>query len=168
MRATDKSRQALNKLDWPAAVGFSLVPLAIGALAAQIGLSLPPSSPPWKYPAFWPPLWVFWSVWFLIYPTWGFATYLVWRRRAAADVRGAIALFVAAVVSGLFFMPVASLSGNNPGVMSMGDLNGVFSSWIFTWLYTRYDKRTLLFLVPLLIWMPVTLLLKLLYWHANT
>ena len=77
---------------------------------------MPGSLSPWHYPRPWPPPWVFWLVWIVIYPTWGFATYLVWQKRQESDVRGAIALFVLMFVSGLFFMPVASLSGHNPGV----------------------------------------------------
>ena len=64
-------------------------------------------------------------------------------------------------------MPVASLSGNNPGVMTLGDLNGIVSSWILAWLYTRYSRHSFWYLLPLLTWMPITFALKLMYWHAN-
>ena len=69
--------------------------------------------------------------------------------------------------SGLFFMPIASLSGDNPGVMTLGDLNGVVGSLIVAWVYTRYSRQSIWYLLPMLIWMPITFALKMFYWHAN-
>lgn len=146
---------------------FSICPLLVGSMAAQIGISVPHTASPWHYPPLWPPLWVFWLVWIDIYPGWGFATYLVWQKRREADVRGALALFAIMFVSGLFFMPIASLSGDNPGVMTLGDLNGVVGSLIVAWVYTRYSRQSIWYLLPLLIWMPITFALKVFYWHAN-
>ena len=154
------------KSPWWVPWAFAIGTFLLGGLAAQIGLNIPHTDH-WRYPGFWPPLWIFWAVWVVIYPCWGLATYLIWCKRHEADVRGALALFVASVGSGFFFMPIASLSNNNPGVMTMGDLNGIVSSLIIAWLYTRYDRRTIWLLLPLLIWMPITFGLKLLYWSFN-
>ena len=113
-------------------------------------------------------MWLFWVVWFVIYPCWGYATYLIWRLRSELDVRGVLAFAAGSFVSGLFFMPVAALSGNNPGVMTLGDLNGVATAWIAVWVYGLYGSASRLFMLPLAIWMPITLALKILYWLGNT
>jgi tryptophan-rich sensory protein len=161
-----KSTANLAKADakeWPAALAFCVTPLLAGAAAAKVGLGLRPVNTPWHYPAHWPPLTMFWLVWTVIYPSWGYGAYLLWQKRNRADVRGAIAMTLTTMVGGLFFMPTAALTGNNPIVMTLGDANGVLSSWILAWLYSRYDSRSTWFLAPLLVWMPITLGLKIWY-----
>lgn len=155
------------KEPWWIPLLFTVVPVLLGSTAAQIGLAIPHPATIWRYPNFWPPLWLFWAVWIVIYPCWGYATYLVWRKRQVADVRGALAFFTATIGSNFFFMPVASLSGENPGVMTLGDLNGIFTSLIVAWLYSRYERKAIWFLLPLLGWMPITFGLKLFYWSVN-
>lgn len=150
------------------AITFALGTLLIGFLAASAGFTFVPLVPPYRQlPFLYPPLWFFWVVWLVIYPSWGVATWLVWRKRAVADVRGALALYVITLIGNTLFLPIGNLSGGNPAILSLMDANGVFSSWITFWLYTRYSKQARWFLLPLLIWMPLTFLLKVWLWQLN-
>jgi tryptophan-rich sensory protein len=151
------------------ATAFALGTLLIGSVAAWIGFTFVPAVPPYQYlPFLYPPLWFFWAVWFVIYPGWGVATWLVWQQRNVADVRGAMAVYVTTLIGNTLFLPIGNLSGGNPAILSLMDANGVVGSWIIFWLYTRYSKQSGWFLVPLLLWMPVTLLLKIWLWQLNS
>jgi translocator protein len=150
------------------AIAFAAGTLLIGCLGAWVGFNWVPPVPPYRHlPFLYPPLWFFWAVWFVIYPGWGVATWLVWRHRNVADVRGALALYAITLVGNTLFLPIGNLSGGNPAILSLMDANGVFSSWITFWLYTRYSKQAGWFLLPLMIWMPLTLLLKIWLWQLN-
>ncbi|MEO0520977.1 MAG: TspO/MBR family protein [Cyanobacteria bacterium P01_A01_bin.116] len=156
-------------LDAPAGViVFALGTLLIGFAAAWIAFAVASPVPPYRQlPLLYPPLWFFWAVWLIIYPCWGVATWLVWRKRCVSDVRGALALYIITLVGNTLFLPISNLSGGNPAILSLMDANGVLSSWITYWLYTRYSKWAGRFLLPLLFWMPLTLLLKLWLWQLN-
>lgn len=138
-----------------ALASFALIP---GAVGFAEGLKPPPITPP---------DWAFWAVWILIYPTLGFATWLVWRRRRVADVRGALALFVLLLVGNFMFLPISNLTGGEPAVLTLMDANGLVYAYVLTWLYSRYDKASAWWLAPLLIWMPVTTFLKAWLWTLN-
>ncbi|UBF28831.1 tryptophan-rich sensory protein [Kovacikia minuta CCNUW1] len=167
--ATAHLTRSDSLLDAPGgAIAFALGTLLLGFLAAWVGFTFVPPVPPYRQlPFLYPPLWFFWAVWLVIYPSWGVATWLVSRKHAVADVRGVLALYVITLMGNTLFLPIGNLSGGNPAVLSLMDANGVFSSWVMFWLYTRYSKRAGWFLLPLLIWMPLTFLLKLWLWQLN-
>lgn len=147
---------------------FALGTLLSGSLAAWLSFTVIPPVPayahlPWLYP----PPWVFWLVWIVIYPCKGLAAWLVWRERSRADVRGAMAVFTMILIGNMLFLPIANLSGGNPLILTLMDFNGVVSSWIIFWLYRLYSKAAGWFLLPLVIWMPVTFLLKCWLWYLN-
>lgn len=79
-----------------------------------------------------------------------------------------MAVYVTTLIGNTLFLPIGNLSGGNPAILSLMDANGVVGSWIIFWLYTRYSKQSGWFLVPLLLWMPVTLLLKIWLWQLNS
>ena len=150
------------------AVAFALGTLFIGFLAAWVGFTFVPAVPPYRHlPFLYPPLWIFWAVWFVIYPAWGVATWLVWRKRNGADTRGVMVTYLLTLIGNTLFLPIGNLSGGNPAVLSLMDANGVISSWITLWLYTRYSKTAGWFLLPLIVWMPITFLLKIWLWQLN-
>jgi len=150
------------------AVVFALGTLTVGFVAAWIGFAFVPPVPPYRYlPFLYPPPWAFWAIWLIIYPGWGLATWLVWRERYRADVRGVMALYIMTLIGNALFLPIGNLSGGNPAVLSLMDANGVIGSWFTYWLYTRYSKMAGWFLLPMVIWLPVTFLLKIWLWQLN-
>jgi translocator protein len=141
--------------------------LALGYFAAWFSFTFIPSGPALTLPPIYPPPWVFWAVWLVIYPCWGVATSLVWEQRHTADVKAVMALYFLTLISNTLFLPIANLSGGNPAVLSLMDANGVVSSWVIAWLYTRYTRAAGLWMLPLLIWMPITLALKIWLYLVN-
>lgn len=146
---------------------FAAGTLLLGSLAAWISFAFIPPGPALRLPSVYPPLWMFWAVWLVIYPCWGIATWLVWQQRHTADVRGAMALYFLTLISNMLFLPIGNLSGGNPAILSLMDANGVLSSWVITWLYARYSNVATKFMLPLLIWMPITLALKIWLYLLN-
>jgi translocator protein len=161
----------LHSFHWTA-VAFALGTLCSGLLSAGLSFAAAgnhsAANPAGVLPALWPPAWVFWAVWTVIYPCWGVATWLVWRRRHGADVRGALALYTINILGALFFLPLSNLTANNPAVLTLLDANGLIGAYALAWLYTRYDRSTLWWLLPYLVWMPLTLALKIWLWLLNT
>ena len=155
---------------WTALV-FAFGTLLSGLLSAGLSFATAgvhsAANPAGVLPLLWPPVWVFWAVWIIIYPCWGVATYLVWEKRQQADVRGALVLYAISVLGALFFLPLSNLTANNPAVLTLLDANGLIGAYALAWLYTRYDRRALVWLLPYLVWMPLTLALKLWLWWLN-
>ncbi|WP_425148227.1 tryptophan-rich sensory protein [Deinococcus sp.] len=160
-----------SRLEWPKALLFAGGTLLLGMLSAAISFAhAGPRSvtmPALLLPFLWPPPWVFWAVWIVIYPCLGVAAFLIWRKRQQTDVRGALLLYALTVVGTFFFLPVSNLTPNNPGVWTLMDANGVVTTYALGWLYSRYEKATLWWLLPSLIWMPLTLGLKAWLWALN-
>ena len=144
---------------------------AVGVVGAGVSFGLAGGNPTadgtHTLPALWPPDFVFWAVWLVIYPASGVALSLVWRRRRDADVRGAVAAFGLMNVANLLFLPVSGLVGGLPSVLTIMDLNGVVSVYVLAWLFSRYEPRAALWMLPYLIWMPLTSALKAWYWVLN-
>lgn len=160
-----------SRPEWQTALLFAAGTLLSGMLSAAISFATAgthsAATPAGILPFLWPPSWVFWAVWMVIYPCWGVATFLVWRRRHEADVRGALILYAINVIGALFFLPLSNLTANNPGVLTLLDANGLIGTCALAWLYSRYEKATLWWLLPYLIWMPLTLGLKAWLWVLN-
>ena len=156
---------------WRSALVFAGGTWVIGMLAALLSRVAAgdhfAATPQGILPSLWPPAWVFWAVWMLIYPTAGIATWTIWQRRRVADVRGALALYGVNVIGAVCFLPISTLTGNNPAVLALMDLNGLLSTGVLAWLYGRYDARAVRWLLPFLVWMPLTTALKLWLWWLN-
>lgn len=153
------------------ALGVAILGITgLGCVAAAIGFGLPAQSVPLTettYPSWWPPLPLFWMVWLVIYPASAVAAWLVWRQRLVSDVRGALVAFALMNVASALFLPVSTLVGELPSVMTLMDLNGVVAVSAIAWLFSRYDRTAAWWMLPYLVWMPTTTILKALLWHYN-
>lgn len=101
----------------------------------------------------------FWVVWIAIYPSMGIATWYIWRQRLDMDVSIPLVLFAASFIQGLTFW-----LSNNVQMNSVIDMTGLGLAYIVAWVYGRYSRRALYWLIPWLIWMPFTTLLKIFLW----
>ena len=144
---------------WRSGVLFAVSPLVVGMSDAWVSLRFgeAPTAVP---PSGWAPAWVFPIVWLVLYPTLGLAAWSVWRLRAHQDVAGVLALFATYFVGNLFFMPMSGAVGGKPMVLTMMDLNGLLATAILAWASARASRRALSFLLPTLVWMPITFALK--------
>lgn len=83
-------------------------------------------------------------------------------------MRGALVLYALNLLGNLFFLPLSNLTANNPAVLTLLDANGLVGIYALAWLYTRYNRVTLWWLSPFLVWMPLTTALKMWFWLLNT
>ncbi|GHF54497.1 tryptophan-rich sensory protein [Deinococcus metalli] len=171
MTLIDRPTRDPSSPTWMALV-FALGTLLSGMVSAVLSFATAgahtAAEPAGILPALWPPAWVFWAVWIVIYPAWGVATFVVWRRRRETDVRGPLVLYALNVLGALFFLPLSNLTANSPAVLTLLDANGLIGAYAMAWLYTRHEKRALWWLLPYLVWMPLTLGLKTWLWLLNS
>lgn len=146
---------------------FSVGTLLIGMLTAYISFALFPLNRTYTLPVIYPPQWAFWVVWLILYPTMGLASGHIWLKRREFDVRGAMIFYAAILLTNVMFLPIANVSNGNPAIMTFMDINGVFTAGLLGWLYARYSKPAFYWLLPLILWMPVTAVFKILLWLAN-
>ncbi|QHW00397.1 tryptophan-rich sensory protein [Spirosoma endbachense] len=149
-------------------VFFSIGTLGIGMLTAYLSFSLFPFDNTYRLPAIYPPQWMFWVFWLVLYPTMGLAAGYVWLQRNTFDIRGAMIYYVSILLTNVLFLPIANVSKGNPAIMTFMDINGVLTAVLLGWLFLRYSKRAFYYLLPLIIWMPVTTTFKILLWLANS
>ncbi|MFF5174242.1 tryptophan-rich sensory protein [Micromonospora sp. NPDC000089] len=172
--AADPARAAATS-SWirraAAPVGFVAAVTAVGAGAAAISFAVTGGNPSvdgsLAYPAWWPPDWVFAGIWLIIYPASGMAAWRLWQQRHVADVRGALTAFALMNISSALFLPIASLVGGEPSVLTLMDLNGVIAVYALAWLFSRYSRPAAAWLLPYLVWMPLTAALKIWLWTLN-
>ncbi|MBA2678899.1 MAG: hypothetical protein H0U76_10970 [Ktedonobacteraceae bacterium] len=103
----------------------------------------------------------FWMAWLIIIPTWAFASWLVWRKRKVADIRGAMIVFFWFLLSLIAFFPQTAATQENVLTILVSDLQGIIESWMIMWLYSRYSKAARWWLIPLVVWFPITAIIKL-------
>lgn len=122
------------------AVGVLLIGMAPGRLtfmldpnaAIRIGLESVPV-----------PAWVFTGVWLVVYPSMGIATWLIWHKRREQDVSVPLSIFGSILMTA--------------GI----DAIGLVLAYTVAWVYWRYQKVTIWWLLPWLVWMPITFMIKL-------
>jgi tryptophan-rich sensory protein len=146
---------------------FAAGTLTIGLLTAWLSFTIFPLNRTYRLPAIYPPLWMFWCVWMVLYPTMGLAAGHIWLKRKEYDVRGAIVFYLSILATNFMFLPVANISNGNPAVMTFMDINGVVTSLLLGWVFSKYSKPALYFLLPLIIWMPITAAFKIALWASN-
>lgn len=138
--------------------------LTLGMLSAGLSFAAQPESvgsrAPQVYPPLYPPDWAFWAVWLVIYPCWGVATWFVWRRRGEVDLRGFWRYFAVMLAIHLAFMPISALTRGNPAVLATLDSTGIVLLPLTIWMYGRYARPARFWLLPMFIWGPITLCLK--------
>jgi tryptophan-rich sensory protein len=133
------------------AIGASMVPLA-RAFAPAAGVSS--LAPGLQFPT-----WLFAAIWAVLYPALGVATFHVWKRRQEP---GAVEALIACGMSLAFylaFLPIAA-AAHDQRVTALLDVLGLLYAYLTSWACARVDTRSLPWLSPLLLWMPVTALLK--------
>lgn len=101
------------------------------------------------------PSWVFWAVWLVIYPAQGVATALVWQGRAMARARWALLLFAVAFIQNLTFWLSNSLL-----TTALIDTLGLGLAYAAAWAYGRCSRAAAWWLLPWLVWMPLTTIYK--------
>ncbi|MEM8535918.1 MAG: TspO/MBR family protein [Chloroflexota bacterium] len=140
---------------------FAVGMLAIGMVTALLATTFLPNDvfTAQNEPAFAPIAWLFWSVWIVIYPSMGIATYLVWRLRGVEDVTLPLLLFVVSLLQGLSFW-----LSDTVRMTTIIDATGLLLSYAVAYAYSRHSRAAVLWLLPLLIWMPITLALKIWLW----
>lgn len=152
---------------WRVLASFSIGTLLVGMLTAFISFTLFPLSRTYNLPVVYPPHWAFWVVWLILYSSMGLAAGHVWLKRYAADVRGAMIFYAAILLTNVMFLPIANVSNGNPAIMTFMDINGVLTAVLLGWLFSRYSKPAFYWLLPLILWMPVTAFFKILLWLSN-
>lgn len=125
----------------PAGLTFALDPGA----STRIGLDVVPI-----------PAWVFTAVWLVAYPGMGVATWLVWQRRTGADVTVPLAIFGAALLQTLSFWLTNSIR-----MTAVIDATGVVLACTVAYVYGRNARSAVWWLLPWMVWMPITLGVKL-------
>jgi benzodiazapine receptor len=125
----------------PSTLTFALDPNA----ATRIGVNEVPIEP-----------WMFTVVWNIAYPCMGIATWLVWRRRGEVEVSVPLVIFAVALLQTMSFWLTNSLR-----MTAVMDATGVVLAYAVAWVYSRYVKSAVWWLLPWLLWMPTTLVIKL-------
>jgi tryptophan-rich sensory protein len=140
-----------------AALAFAGGVLAIGIISAFIGFLLTdPSRSVQTLPTLLSlPPWFFWVVWIVIYPALGVATYLVWQTPTSLGRRMALVYFTLYLASNIAFLPINALI---PGVwtaFTLDVIGGIAGIGLAVAFY-RVAPRSLPWLLPLLVWLPIT------------
>jgi tryptophan-rich sensory protein len=143
------------------ALAFAGGVLLIGLLAAWIGFLLTDTSQPvTALPSLLPlPPWFFWMVWIVIYPALGLAAWHIWRARGVPGQRTAMLYFVVYLILNASFVPLVALI---PGIWTafLLDVVGLVGAIVLALLFRRVAPASVFWLVPLLIWLPITTLNK--------
>ncbi len=75
--------------------------------------------------------------------------------------------YASILLTNFMFLPIANVSNGNPAIMTFMDINGVLTAILLGWIFSRYSKPAFYWLLPLLVWMPITAMFKILLWLAN-
>ena len=166
------NQKSALRFPWRMAFLFAAGVLLLGMTDAMITMLVahgnPAKNPGYHYPPIWPADWVFWVVWIVIYPCLGVATALIWQRRQTFSIQHAMVCFVVLLAVTLLFLPLSDVVQGNPVGLTLMDTSAFLLSYALAWTYGRIARLTLWWLVPLLLWTPLTLLLKIWYWRLNT
>lgn len=144
-----------------AAIGFSLALLLLGMVGAFAGfLLVDPTAPVVTLPSLLNlPPWFRWMVWIVIYPALGVAVWQVWRCRDRQAARPALRYFAVYFLFNIAFVPLTSLL---PGLWTafILDVMGLVGALVLWWFFRRATVRATPWLLPLLIWLPITTINK--------
>jgi len=139
------------------AILFALGVLLVGMLPGRLTFLLDPNAATRiGLEAVPVPAWLFAGVWIVAYPCMGIATWLVWRTRDRGDVSVPLIVFGAALLQTLSFWLTNSLQ-----MTAVIDATGILFAYTTAWVYSRYQRTAVWWLLPWLVWMPITFLIKL-------
>jgi hypothetical protein len=99
--------------------------------------------------------WLFWAVWLVIYPAFGVAARRIWLHRHSPGGGRAVGVAIAAFSSTLAFWLVDSLAE-----IATIDAIGLVLAYALAFTARRAAPSAVTWLVPLLVWMPITTALK--------
>ncbi|WP_181781750.1 tryptophan-rich sensory protein [Pseudonocardia pini] len=100
------------------------------------------------------PGWLFTAVWTVIYPAMGLAAWRLWTLRPA-DVAVPFAVLLAGFLQSHSFWLTDSLR-----TTAVIDATGVLLSLTTLWVFSRSSRSAARWLLPWVVWMPLTLALK--------
>ena len=141
---------------WTAVV-FALLPLIVGMIPGGLVFGLNPNvATTIGLDAVPIPAWVFIAVWIVTYPSMGIAAWLVWRKRTEVDACVPVAILIAGFAITLSFWLTNSLQ-----MTATLDAINLVLAWTTVWVFSRYSQKAALWLLPWAIWMPITLVVKL-------
>ncbi len=150
------NKQLTVKEKWMG-IWFSLGTLVLVMIAAGLGFYF---APPNENLQTAPSESFFWVAWLIVLPTWGIATWLVWLKRNEADIRGAMVLYVWFLLGTISFFPATAATDQSVLAIFISDVMGIIQSLLILWLYSRYSKAAIYWLLPLVIWFPITTFIK--------
>lgn len=141
---------------WPSAVGYAAVPLLLGNVPGLVTFALNPDAaedigmtrvavPPWLFAV----------VWAIIHGGMGLAAWRLRHSRSTVDACLPLALLAVSYVhSNLFWLAegLRSVAGT--------DATGLLLAAVTTWAFARQSPAAARFLLPWLVWMPITLAIK--------
>jgi benzodiazapine receptor len=118
-------------------------------------------------PAFAPPgWWVFLLVWIINYTVMGIAVAHVWPRRRERLTRIALLLFAIQIVVGLVWIPL--VYGFHS--LLLGLLLDIFALLLAlgtTWMFRRIAYQAAWWMLPYVVWLVYTMVLKFVMWRLN-
>ncbi len=139
---------------WPSGVVYAAVALMVAQIPGTVAFAVNPDTATdiglTTVPV---PAWVFIVVWMIIYPCMGIAA---WRLRQ--DVRDAAVPL--AVLAGGYLQTKLFWLSDSLHAVAVADATGLLLAVITAWVFSRYSGATARWLLPWLVWMPVTLAIK--------
>lgn len=149
---------------------FPILTLVLGQVSGGLSFALfpfDPSTSAYLAPAFYPPNWLFIAVWIILYPSLGMSFALVWRERSRVATNGATAMFIVLLFQTMLFVPIMNISKGSPAIMTLLDTNATLTTFLYVWIVSRISQSAYLWMIPLMIWMPVTTAIKIAMWSIN-
>jgi translocator protein len=149
---------------------FPFLTLLLGQLSGGISFILFPFNPAstgYTNPPVFPSPAMFTFVWVILYACMGISIAYIWNERKRVDIKGVMTSFVWVMIATMLFVPVMILSKGSPGVMTLLDVNGTLAAFLYARLALIYSRKAYGWVIPLLIWMPITTTLKIWMWSIN-
>lgn len=143
------------------AATFAVVCLAIGMAAAGLGYALgsvPDANV--RRPPIYPQDWMFWGIWFVLYPTMGIAGYHLWRSRSLPGSGLAWRLFVLGFCVNLTWVPIVHLTHSPVAAPAVMDAITGAAFLPALWAIARNNRPAFTWCLPLLVWGVITGSLK--------
>lgn len=142
---------------WPVGLLFVLVPVIIGQIPGALAFTLNPEVATDLGMAQVPlPTWVFIAVWLVIKAGMGIAAWQLWRRAPrGSDVTVPLTVLIAGYLQSNLFWLADGLRS-----IAVTDATGLLLAATTMVVFSRYSPSAARWLLPWLIWMPITLAIK--------
>jgi tryptophan-rich sensory protein len=141
---------------WPGVVAYAGIPVVLGNIPGSVAFAVNPNTAVdiglTRVPL---PPWVFVVVWAVIHAGMGLAAWQL--RRSIRDGDACVPLALLAVgylQTNLFWLSDGLRS------VAAADATGVLLATVTTWVFARHSRAAARWLLPWLVWMPITLTVK--------